>query len=440
MAVKLEFLTQDQQEIDLAKRYWATDEEGTYLERVGDLLPFREITQPGGVAKYIRQICRAYDENQVCPVCDEGVRINGRTDAKKAHQRSYYPCDDCQELQRNEQEKRDATERADLEKQLVPYIARMRAKTISYSDLTDDAVLILQALDALISPRLMQGTFSRSECDELTPMGADEFIDRLYAQSVLVDDPTAASLEAYFLKDGSVWHKKGLARYFLPPESFLGCGDEAFNVLLDREFSDTEALTNLWLDYALTDVMRYLRYQCAVHNQALELEAIAKIESTVRHGLRKYSVAQMWSIMWKVARDAAALASRTYYNHDKATATIPTKIRKQLELADQGAGPRNDWSRPEPHIAGSLGMVFNSRFGLDEFSKGADVLEMFNRLGERRNGSFEPRELAATFMRESLGGANSLSALEAFAEMIRKGLSTEDALMETINCDSELFR
>ena len=85
-------------------------------------------------------------------------------------------------------------------------------------------------------------------------------------------------------------------------------------------------------------------------------------------------------------------------------------------------------------------MVFNSRFGLDEFSKGADVLEMFTRLGERRNGSFEPRELAATFMRETLGGGNSLSALEAFAEMIRKGLSTEDALMKTKNCNSELFR
>ncbi|MEF9901500.1 MAG: hypothetical protein RR736_23840 [Pseudomonas sp.] len=440
MTVKLEFLTQDQQEIDLAKRYWAMDEEGAYLERVGDLLPFREITQPGGVAKYVRQICRAYDENQVCPLCDQVLRINGRTEAKKTFQRSYHPCDDCQERQREEQEKRESAERAELEKQLAPYVAHVRSKTISYSDLTDDVVLILQAIDALIGPRLTQGTFSRIDCNELTPMGADDFIDRLYEQDVLEDDPTAARPEAYFLKDGTVWHKKSMVRYFLPPETSLGAGEEAFRVLLDREFSDAEALSNLWLDYAVTDVMRYLHYQCAVHNQTLEFEAIEKIEGTVRHGLRKYSVAQMWFIMWKVVRDAAALASRTYYNLEKAAATIPTKIRKQLEIADQGTGPRNDWSRPEPHIAGSLGMVFNSLFGLDEFSKGAKVIDLFTRLGDQGRGDAELHDLAAAFMKETLEGQRSLPALEAFAEMVRTGLSTEDALMKTIHRNPEFFR
>jgi len=440
MAVRLEFLTQDQQEIDLAKRYWAMDEEGSYLERVGDLLPFREITLPGSVAKYVRQICWAYDENQVCPECDEELRINGRGDAKKTPQRSSHPCNDCQEDQRKEQKERDAAERAELEKRLEPYIASMRAKTISYSDLTDDAVVVLQAIDSLIGPQLTRGTFSRSECYELTPMGADDFIGRLYKQGVLADDPTAAKPEAYFLKDGSVWQKNSLVRYFLPPDSAVGRGEEAFSILLGREFSDTEALTNLWLDYAVTDVMKYLQHQCATHNQDLEIEAIEKIKGTVRHGLRKYSVAQLWFIVWKVSRDAAALASRTYYNHEKATATIPTKIRKQLEIADQGSELRNDWSRPEPHIAGSLGMVFNSLFGLDEHSKGADVLKMFARLGERINRGVELDELAAAFMRETLDSQNSLPALEAFAEMIRTGLTTEDALMETINGNPEMFR
>ena len=62
MAVRLEFETTDSQEIELAKRYWAMDEEGAYLERVADLLPFREITQASMVAKFVRQICTAYDE------------------------------------------------------------------------------------------------------------------------------------------------------------------------------------------------------------------------------------------------------------------------------------------------------------------------------------------------------------------------------------------
>lgn len=416
------------------------DEEGAYLERVSDLVPFREITQPGAVAKFVRQICWAYDENQVCRVCNEAMLINGRADAKKTLQRSYHPCHDCQEREREEQEKIAAVQRAELEKQLAPYIARVRSKKISYSDLPDDAALILQAIYALVGQRLTQGTFNRVDCDELTPMGADDFIDRLYAQDILEDDPTAARAEAYFLKDGEVWYKKSQAHYFLPPDTRFGGAEDAFSLLLEREFSDAEALTNLWLDYAVTDVMRYLHYQCSMHNQILELEAIEKIEGTVRHGLRKYSIAQMWFIMWKVVRDAAALASRTYYSREKAVATIPTKIRKQLEFADQGSELRNDWSRPESHIAGSLGMIFNSKFDLDEFSKGAKVIEMFTCLGNKERSGIELNELAVAFMKETLENQSSLPALEAFTEMVRAGLSTGDALMETITRNPELFR
>lgn len=440
MAVRLELQTIDSQEIELAKRYWAMDEEGVYLERVADLLPFREITQPGMVAKYIRQICTAYDENQICPICDGAIQIGGRAEAKKTLRQSYHSCKACQELQREETEKREAKERAELEEKLSPHIALLREKTISYSNLPDDAVLTLQAIYALVGPRLAQGTFALHECDELTPLGADDILDRLYKQNILVDDPTAANPGAYYLHDGKLWFKKGLARYFLPPDIGIGCSQEALNILLNREFTDSVALINLWLDYAVTDVMRYLNYQCEVHNQALEVDDIEKIEGTVRHGLHRYSVAQMWFLMWKVTRDAAALASRSYYSRVTATATIPTKIRKQLEIADRGAEPRNEWSRPEPHISGALGMVFNSAFGLDEYSRGREVLEMFDRLGGKGRSDIDIHELAAAFMEETLETQRALPALEAFAEMIRAGLSTEDALNEVCQYSPELFK
>jgi len=45
MTVRLEFATQDLQEIELAKRYWAVGQDGAYVERVADLLPFRQINK-----------------------------------------------------------------------------------------------------------------------------------------------------------------------------------------------------------------------------------------------------------------------------------------------------------------------------------------------------------------------------------------------------------
>ncbi|HBO5876376.1 TPA: hypothetical protein L4615_004736 [Pseudomonas aeruginosa] len=440
MAVRLEFETTDSQEIELAKRYWAMDEEGAYLERVADLLPFREITQASMVAKFVRQICTAYDENQTCPKCDGQIQIGGRTEAKKVIQRSNQPCEECQKIQDEERQKEEAQQRAELDAKLAPYISRAREATISYSALPDDTVLILQAIHALVGPLLTQGTFSLDDCEAMTPQGTGGLIDRLYKQNILQDDPAAAKPGTYWIQDEKLWFSKASARYFLPPDADLGGSQAALNMLFEREFSDSVALTELWLDHAVTDVMCYFEYQCDVHNHILCAADVDKIKATVRHGMRKYSVAQMWFIMWKVTRDAAALASRSYYNRETAATTIPNKIRKQLENADQGTELRNEWTRPEPHITGSLGMMFYSLFGLDEYTKGTDAQALFDRLGEKSGGEINLHALAAAFMKTALENESALFALEDFAEMVRVGLTTEDALKETIDRNPGLFQ
>lgn len=67
MTVRLEFLTKDPDEIELAKRYWAMDETGAYIEKVKDLVPFRNLTQSSFLSSHVREYCVAYDENQ--PPC-----------------------------------------------------------------------------------------------------------------------------------------------------------------------------------------------------------------------------------------------------------------------------------------------------------------------------------------------------------------------------------
>ncbi len=91
MAVRLEFLTQNPEEMELAIRYWATDKEGAFLERVADLVPFREIIQSGQIAKKVCEYCIAFDENQSCYLCERPIRINGRADVKKIPQSSSIP-------------------------------------------------------------------------------------------------------------------------------------------------------------------------------------------------------------------------------------------------------------------------------------------------------------------------------------------------------------
>jgi len=160
MAVQLEFLTQDPEEIDLATRYWAMDQEGVFLEKVSELVPFREITQSGLIAKYVRTLCKAVDLNQACRKCEGPILITSRTEAKKRFQISSRPCADCLDAQQREELERQRLEEIELQTQLARRTESMRSASISYAELTDDQRFILLAIDALVSPRLAHSTFT----------------------------------------------------------------------------------------------------------------------------------------------------------------------------------------------------------------------------------------------------------------------------------------
>ena len=300
-------------------------------------------------------------------------------------------------------------------------------------------MLVLRALYSSIGTRLYAGRFNQTDCYDLSPYLNGNFINRLYDQGILGDDPERASPGTYYLYEGSLRINLKTAFLFLPPDEKLGSNENAINLLFDRKFSDSESLISLWLDYACDDVTCYLMDQCNLHNQHILDNDYIKIQEVIRDGLRTYSVVQMWCIMYKVTREAASLSRRSYYNQQSATATIAAKIRKHLEIANRNGEIRDDWNRPSYQIAGTLGTVFKEAFSIDERSRGADVLYMFGQLGESQPSDDFTAELAAAFMKASLESDNSISALEAFAKMIRSGLDVENALIETVRCNPELF-
>ncbi|HDS1739553.1 hypothetical protein NPS49_08580 [Pseudomonas putida] len=434
MAVRLEFLTQDPDEMALATRYWAMDEEGAYLERVADLVPFRDVVQSGQIARQVREFSLAYDDNQCCYMCDGPIRVSGRADAKKTFQKSSFPCESCEDVLRRQKAEQQAQEQAEISKRLAYKNERNVSATLCYGELSDEAVILLLALDALLGQKLASGTFTISDCDDLSPKGGKHFIDRLLQEDVLLDDPIAAKPGTYFIKNGELWWYVHGIQYFLPPDADLGRGAAALRHLEEHVFTDSESLTDLWLDYALDDVMRYFDDQCSIYQHELEVEAVEKIKANVRHALRTYSVAELWSVMWKAVKDAASLANMQYYNRPKAAATIPNKIRKLVEQADQNGGIKHTWNRPDHHVAGSLGMVFSSLFGVDEYTPGKAVIESFDRLG-RKNGAGGLQDvqwLAQTFLQSALDGSNAWKSIDQLAEKIRAGKATDEAILEML--------
>ncbi|WP_022961462.1 hypothetical protein [Halopseudomonas pelagia] len=430
MAVRLEFLTQDPQEIELAKRYWAMDGEGAYIEKVSDLVPFRKLIQSSFVSSHVRQWCLAYDENQRCCLCSGAVLVTKRHEPRKAFQLSSRPCAACTESIKQDELRMRQAEEAELQCMLEKRSHEMASRTISYESLPDDVCVLLLAIDVLIGSRLANGTFKETECDALAPYGSGCFFRRLREDKILLDSPCTSRPGTYFLEAGELMIRRNQAEFFLVADEKFGRSEKAIRTIAEREFTNANALFELWLDYAENDVVRYLLDQCETYRLILESEDLEKIRGVVRQGLHTYSVSQLWFVVWVVVRAAASYANHRFSNRTKAAATIPRKIREQIETVAHENGISRSWNRPDGHLAGSLGKAFSNLFEIDEKTDGRQVFQRLALLnpqsGIERDDELE--SLAASFMERALHDQNAGAAMARFAEAIHAGCDTKAAL------------
>lgn len=433
MAIKLQMLTEDPQEIELIERYWAVDELGRYFEKVSDLGGLIEMAQGVSLASFIRQRCNAFDENQVCPKCAELIEIRNRSEAKKVPPRSPKLCTLCQKDQDAVALEAEKTKAAELERQLAEYARKQSTRTVDYSEIPDNQVLLLLALDRAITPRLTNGGFTVGDCRGLVPRYVGDFVLQLREAGLVLEDPGKARPGTYYWEGDEIWMLREQVVYRLAPDAASRSADEIIRSLLDRVYTDAEGIFNLWLDYSVADVMRYLGTQCELYNHDLSEQELEEIKSTMRSALETYSVSQLWSVVWKVVRDAASLANREYYNRPKAAATIPGKIRRNLEKVQRESIELKAWSRPEQHPAGTLGMVLGEILGVDENTSGhlvSSVVTWFTGQACSPTVEAELHEPVRELMTIALAHDVGSTVMLRFAELIRAGHDVGFAIEE----------
>lgn len=433
MAIKLQLLTEDPKEIELIERYWAVDESGQYLEKVSALAGIIEMAQGVTLASFIRQRCNAFDENQVCPTCAELIEIRNRSEAKKTPQRLTKLCTFCQEDQDAIVLTAKKAKSAELERQLAEYTRRQSTRTVDYSEIPDNQVLLLLALDRAITPRLTNGGFTIGDCRGLAPRYVGDFVLQLREAGLVLEDPSKARPGTYYWEGDEIWMLREQVVYRLAPDVASRRADEIIHSLLDRVYTDAEGIFNLWLDYSVADVMRYLGAECELYHHDLSVPELEEIKSTMRSALETYSVSQLWSVAWKVVRDAASLANREYYNRPKAAATIPGKIRRNLEKVQRESIELKAWGRPEQHPAGTLGMVLGEILGVDENTSGPMVSSLVTWLTGQACSSTVEAELGEPIrelMTKALAHDAGSSVMLRFAQMIRAGHDVRFAVDE----------
>ncbi|MBX9799150.1 MAG: hypothetical protein K2Y13_06785 [Burkholderiaceae bacterium] len=437
MMIKLDIYSTNVEEIEIAERYWGVDSEGNFAEKVNALLPFRGIKNSSQLAAFIREIAQASDTRQVCPECSGALIISSRSEFQKSVQKLRYPCNQCQQSSKKAQ--REIEEKAEINLQLRLEAIRKYnlSRTIDYQALPDDIALLLLALERSISPRLLGGVFTRNDCGSLAPGNVGDFLRKLYKESVILDDPSKAKRGVYHLRDDEIWHHADQVTYFLTPDTTLGVDEDALSLLDSRPYDDHKSIRNLWLDYAVSDCMCYFFDQCQLYSLVTTEEADAEICSTLRNALHTYCVAQMWSVIWKVVRDAASLSARSYYNRSTAAATISGKIRRHLERANKEMIDIHQWDRPTHLPAGTLGQIFIEKFSIDEYTFGFDVMSIFadqesTVLVDMDSSASELTESVENLLTGALENRIAAEVMLFFADAIRGGSNVATAIDEII--------
>ena len=64
--IELEMFSTVPGEIELARRYWAMNEEGKFVESVADLLPLGNVKNSSQLVAFVKRISTAWDQNQTC--------------------------------------------------------------------------------------------------------------------------------------------------------------------------------------------------------------------------------------------------------------------------------------------------------------------------------------------------------------------------------------
>jgi hypothetical protein len=126
--IKLIFLTDNTQRRNIAKRYYAVDEQGQFIEDVSDIALDNKLTWKQ-VLSIVRSSCVALSTSQKCEICGEPREFTSRKDFRRHRTMDTYTCARHQEAPRENSDSptpSSTSEEAPLEKRV-----RLLAKSLS---------------------------------------------------------------------------------------------------------------------------------------------------------------------------------------------------------------------------------------------------------------------------------------------------------------------
>jgi hypothetical protein len=340
VAIELEFVTDDPGLVALARRYWEHDEEGKFPVAVADLASEYGL-RSSDVAKTVASAAVARSASISCLECGIGKPFSSRADFTQSRSPRWHRewmCADCSADARKREAERLKALRNEQAATLWAWFGLELGGTLDPGDLAlDEAVALLSLIRVAADERLE--TIQPIGDRRLSPFADldDAFLNQLYHERQLIQVDPFSDVGAFGWEDGKP------ARYFKYRVGWqvrsgaqnvdVGAAQGTLEEALRGSWPASWRVErdDLWRKLALAECLEYLRISLEDHGLAKEMGE--KTRHVVENALNDFSIGQVYSFIWRAAKDAAAFYMREAVSKRHAANTVVGAIERSAERA-----------------------------------------------------------------------------------------------------------
>lgn len=366
--LNLVIFNDDELVINLCQNYWELNQDSKFSKTI------KEVTAESGLGqkellKLIGDECEAGSTEVFCQICKSPCTFKNRNDfLEKQRQLYWYSqnwlCNDC-ELKKELEEEKERQDKINEYRNLIQKKYSYVANEVNPEDLSLESAVYLLSLirfcaneDITLAKPLNSETFHKN----LSPKANFDYeiLRKLFQEDIIKPHPDSP-IDAFRGEEAETFY---LDKVFWILPILPNTNHSKYLVMRLEEIFRLGVLPSEWLKdsliiwkkIALNECLQYLDQSLREHN--LTLTPGEKTILVINNLLEDYSVGQIFNMIWRASKDAAAFLVRMKVTKQHAANTVVGAMQRYGENAKIEGWEVKSYRRPYSCPQSILSQVF----------------------------------------------------------------------------------
>jgi hypothetical protein len=329
--MEIDILSDDPDIQKICTDYWKTDENGNFEFTLAQMSNTYNV-KSSEIQQISKSYSIAYSDYTLCTNCNEPYTYSSRQDYKNFRKRDDWTCFDCLEI-------KESIIKENKYELLKSHYEKSCEKEIVINELSVKHAVFLSSLIRFAANEDLTQILAYDEIktDSLSPTEdySISIIRELYKNGLIAISPESDLSSIEIVDEQNFRFYISRVRWALP---LTKTPIQQFILALDNKIRSTSYVDDAYDDVlslakeiSYIECISYIKFTLEEHK--FEFNPGEKTELVIYNALDNFSVSQIYSFIWRAAKDAAAFYLRAAQNKKHAANTIVSSIEKQVDRA-----------------------------------------------------------------------------------------------------------